>query len=52
VSWNGATQVASWQVGETTYPRTGFETSVPAPSRTSVRALDAKGALLGESPAR
>jgi hypothetical protein len=52
VSWNGATQVASWQVGETTYPRTGFETSVRAPSRTSVRALDANGALLGESPAR
>ena len=52
VSWNGATQVAAWQVGDTSYPRTGFETSVPAPNRTAVRALDASGAVLGESPAR
>ncbi len=49
VSWNGATEVASWQVGEKSYPRTGFETRVPAPSRTTVRALDANGAVLGES---
>ena len=31
---------------------TGFETSVPAPNRTAVRALDANGVVLGESPAR
>jgi hypothetical protein len=51
VSWNGATQVAAWQVGTKTYPRTGFETSVPAPSaRTAVRALDSSGTVLGQSP--
>jgi hypothetical protein len=52
VSWNGATEIASWQVGETTYPSKGFETSVPAPDRTTVRALDAGGAVLGESAPR
>ena len=29
VSWNGATEVAAWQVGEKAYPRTGFETACP-----------------------
>jgi hypothetical protein len=51
VSWNGATQVAAWQVGRKTYPRTGFETSLPAPSGpVAVRALDGYGTVLGESP--
>ncbi|HEX6024895.1 MAG TPA: arylsulfotransferase family protein [Solirubrobacter sp.] len=51
VSWNGATEVAAWQVGDKTYRKTGFETSVPAPRRTTVRALDANGNVLGESRA-
>ena len=64
VSWNGATQVASWQlfagpsaaaltpVG--TVARTGFETTltVPgAPAYVMARALDAVGNLLGDSAA-
>jgi hypothetical protein len=62
VSWNGATEVAAWQLlaGPTqlslqpaaTVPRTGFETQL-APGLTSgyaaVRALDAAGQLLGQS---
>ena len=52
VSWNGATEVASWRVGENTYPAKGFETVVPAPGRTKVQALDESGAVLGESAAR
>jgi hypothetical protein len=47
VSWNGATDVAAWQVdGAAPVPRTGFETRVP--SGTTVRALDAAGNVLGE----
>jgi hypothetical protein len=56
-SWNGATQVASWQLREdgrsgSTFPRTGFETALPLAPRTrtaEVSALDAKGASLGAS---
>jgi hypothetical protein len=63
VSWNGATAVARWQLlagpepdalaPVRTVARTGFETAVPAPPRAYVamRALDASGAALGESPA-
>lgn len=63
-SWNGATEVASWQVlaGETpgrldvagTSPRTGFETAVTVATRGgwfAARALDAAGNALAESPA-
>jgi hypothetical protein len=47
VSWNGATDVAAWQVdGAAPVPRTGFETRVP--SGTTVRALDAAGNVLDE----
>ncbi|MBE2320645.1 aryl-sulfate sulfotransferase [Solirubrobacter sp. CPCC 204708] len=50
VSWNGATQVAAWVVNGRRYPRTGFETRLPAPSaRAVVRAVDAAGTVLGES---
>jgi hypothetical protein len=56
-SWNGATDVASWQVVEDgraaqTVPRAGFETqlrSTTAAKRASVVALDAHGAVLGRS---
>jgi hypothetical protein len=52
VSWNGATQVASWRIGGKTYARTGFETSLPAPAaRAAVQALDANGVVLGASQA-
>ena len=62
VSWNGATQVAQWQllagakasamkpVG--TVPRTGFETAIPLPVRSgtvAVAALDARGKRLRAS---
>ena len=48
VSWNGATDVAAWQVdGAAPVPRTGFETRVP--HGTTVRALDDAGNVLGES---
>ena len=64
-SWNGATEVASWEVlaGNArnalaplrTFPRTSFETRIPV-SQTAryvaVRARDAAGAVLGTSPAR
>jgi hypothetical protein len=30
-SWNGATELAGWRVGDETYPRTGFETEIVAP---------------------
>ena len=62
VSWNGATDVAQWQLlaGQTaaalapvaTVPRAGFETSVTThrPWRfVAMRALDASGATLGVS---
>jgi Arylsulfotransferase (ASST) len=56
-SWNGATEVASWQLledGRTsqTVPRTGFETQLrptAAAKRASVVALDARGAPFGRS---
>jgi hypothetical protein len=64
VSWNGATQVARWQIlaGQTAgslapvkkVPKTGFETQVDLPSSASmfaVRALDSRGRVLGRSPA-
>jgi hypothetical protein len=58
VSWNGATEVASWRflagpdpahaVEVTTTPRTGFETSAPVPDKPyiAVEALDASGDVL------
>ncbi len=52
MSWNGATEVVAWKVGESTYPKTGFETTVPAPARTTVHALDASGAVLATSSPR
>jgi hypothetical protein len=60
-SWNGATTVASWQLltgssatqmtAVSTTPRTGFETTIPAPSAPffQVRALSASGRVLGTS---
>jgi hypothetical protein len=58
-SWNGATEIASWQLRENgrpgrTFPRTGFETALPLTVRTGtvdVVALDGTGASLGASPA-
>jgi hypothetical protein len=62
VSWNGATEVAAWQLqtGQSaerlsaalTVPRRGFETVLPIPSATryaAALALDQSGALLGTS---
>jgi outer membrane protein assembly factor BamB len=63
-SWNGATDVASWQLltgagaahltptGATT-PRSGFETTIPAPAAAfyAVRALSESGKVLGTSRA-
>ncbi len=61
-SWNGATDVASWELlGGTspqtlapagTFPRTGFETAISVPATlkyVAVRAHDANGAILGTS---
>ena len=61
-SWNGATEVAAWQVlgGPSaaslavlgTAPRRGFETEIRPPAAAAavaVRALDANGAVLGTS---
>jgi hypothetical protein len=62
-SWNGATEVARWQVlagrpsrlrGVASRARDGFETELAARTRAShvaVRALDADGRALGESRA-
>jgi hypothetical protein len=62
-SWNGATTVASWQLltgpsatqlsPVSTTPRTGFETTIPAPVAGfyQVRALSAAGRVLGTSKA-
>ncbi|HLS26789.1 MAG TPA: arylsulfotransferase family protein, partial [Beutenbergiaceae bacterium] len=60
VSWNGATEVASWQVvneaGDVLAeaPRDGFETDIPVPAPAGaglqVQALDAAGATIGQSP--
>ncbi len=62
VSWNGATEVASWQVLAGASPsalapvataaRTGFQTSIAAPGAgpyVAVRALDSAGTVLGTS---
>ncbi len=64
VSWNGATNVARWEVLEgasagrlspaSSFARTGFETAIAVPPRAGarfieVRALDATGATLGSS---
>jgi hypothetical protein len=62
VSWNGATEVARWQVlaGDSaaglavagTAPRRGFETQIRLPDlapAVQVRALDASGQVLGQS---
>jgi hypothetical protein len=62
-SWNGATEVASWQVlggaSRTALgvidgaPHAGFETRIPVAGTTryvAVRALDAGGGVLGTSP--
>jgi hypothetical protein len=62
VSWNGATEVAGWQVytGNDaaslgyvgTAPRRGFETRIRLPGSApavQVRAVDAHGAVLGET---
>ena len=62
VSWNGATEVARWEVLGGDGPdalsvvasgrRAGFETGLTVPSRpryVAVRALDASGAVLGTS---
>jgi hypothetical protein len=56
-SWNGATEVASWQLVEdgrttTTVPRAGFETQLrpaTAAKLATAVALDARGAVLGRS---
>jgi hypothetical protein len=61
-SWNGATEVASWEVlagrsktdlqHAATEPRAGFETTIAVSDRGpwyAVRALDASGAILGVS---
>ena len=56
-SWNGATEVARWQVVAdgnvlASAPRTGFETRIAVPGSpvtVTVRALDAKGRTLAES---
>ena len=62
-SWNGATTVASWQLltgtsanalhPVSTTPKTGFETTIPAPSAAfvEVRALSASGRVLATSKA-
>jgi hypothetical protein len=61
VSWNGATEVAGWRLltGATpgalrvqaTVPRSGFQTSLPAPagSYAVAQALDAAGQVIGSS---
>jgi hypothetical protein len=64
VSWNGATEVASWRVFagkrsgalavQATIPVSGFESSTTLPvkfARVSVQALDADGRVLGSSRA-
>jgi len=60
-SWNGASTVASWQLltgasakqlaPVSTTPRSGFETTIPAPAAAfvEVRALSAAGRVLGAS---
>jgi hypothetical protein len=63
-SWNGATEVASWQVLAGSSPTSlapvasaskgGFQTSIavkPTPAYLAVQALNAAGAVIGLSPA-
>ena len=62
-SWNGATDVASWQLltgpsashlrAVSTTPRSGFETVIPSPHAAfvRVRAVSASGSVLGTSAA-
>ncbi len=63
VSWNGATEVASWQLrgGDNPRslmrlaqaPRTGFETTLgvaAAPASVAIEALDVHGRVLGATP--
>jgi hypothetical protein len=62
-SWNGATDVASWQLltgpsaahmsAVSVTPRSGFQTTIPAPAAAmyEVRALSASGSVLGSSAA-
>jgi hypothetical protein len=65
VSWNGATEVESWQLlagpapGEltavATVPKDGFETSIPVPANATyvaVRAIAADGRVLATSQTR
>jgi hypothetical protein len=48
-SWNGATDVAFWQVGSRRVRASGFETSIPVSgSPVVVRALDARGRVLAK----
>jgi hypothetical protein len=62
-SWNGATEVASWQVlagasptslaPVASAPKSGFQTSIavkPTPAYVAVQALNAAGAAIGSSP--
>ncbi len=62
-SWNGATEVASWQVLAGASPtslapvasalKAGFQTTIavkPAPAYVAVQALNASGAVIGLSP--
>jgi hypothetical protein len=64
-SWNGATEVASWQVlagpspaalkPAAAAPRSGFETAIATPSAAAgsyvaVQALNSAGAVIGTSP--
>jgi Arylsulfotransferase (ASST) len=62
VSWNGATEVASWRVlagaspgslaPVASAPKTGFQTSIAVPAAgpyVAVQALDAAGAVIGVS---
>jgi len=64
-SWNGATEASSWRLlagpspsalaPVATMARTGFQTTIAASTRQpylAVQALDASGAVIGESPAR
>jgi hypothetical protein len=49
-SWNGATEIARWQVvGGPSAPRSGFETRIPVSGAGpfTVRALNARGRVLG-----
>ena len=63
-SWNGATEIASWQVLAGPSPkqltavasgaRSGFETAIATPgpeAYVQVQALNASGGVLGTSPA-